>query len=139
MLLHTLPRSPRGSVIWCGLLPMQLSRCGRSHFGRIVDLGSRSRFCNRHKVGVVLQNLSATSTHGYPPYISAQQHSCNKKAPLSGGRGQVFKTPGQSSLFSIEILSSGAWILTVSTDSPITRPRESSTWLAVCSCPFFRA
>ena len=60
-------------------------------------------------------------------HMSAQQYSCNKKAPLSGGRGQVFKTPSQSSLFSIEILSSGAWMLTVSTDSPMTRPMESST------------
>jgi len=31
----------------------------------------------------------------------------------------------------MRMASSGAWILTVSTDSPITLPRESRIWAAV--------
>ena len=62
-----------------------------------------------------------------------------KKPPKVGAGVKFAGAPSQSPLSSIEILSSGAWILTVSTDSPMTRPMESRTWLAVCSCPFFRA
>ena len=58
--------------------------------------------------GAVLQFFCGVTKAGYPAYISVQQYSCNKKAPLSGGRGQVFKTLDQLPLSSIEILSSGA-------------------------------
>ena len=56
-----------------------------------------------------------------------------KKPPKAGAEFEFIGASDHSPLSSIEILSSGAWILTVSTDSPMTRPMESRTWLAVCS------
>ena len=99
--LDTLRQSPGGCVVWCGLLPMQFSRCEKSgtravlpslvrHNSKFSPISQEEKLKNQKRAasssivtrrGVVLQIGMFVSPAGYPAYISVQQHSCNKKAP----------------------------------------------------------